>query len=64
MFLPHGNEQPPPLPDIFLRELGSCPQQLATGDRNYVFALTEIAKTTLQNVRDFESGKPLANKVI
>ena len=26
-------------------------------------ALTEIAKTTLQNVQDFEAGKPLVNKV-
>lgn len=51
--------------DVIMR-LMSFPNVLITSHQGFFTdeALTEIAKTTLQNVQDFEAGKPLANKVI
>lgn len=51
--------------DIIMR-LMSFPNVLITSHQGFFTdeALTEIAKTTLQNVQDFEAGKPLVNKVI
>lgn len=51
--------------DVIMR-LMSFPNVLITSHQGFFTdeALTEIAKTTLQNVQDFEGGKPLANKVI
>lgn len=51
--------------DVIMR-LMSFPNVLITSHQGFFTdeALTEIAKTTLQNVQDFEAGKPLVNKVI
>ena len=50
--------------DVIMR-LMSFPNVLITSHQGFFTdeALTEIAKTTLQNVQDFEAGKPLVNKV-
>ena len=52
--------------DDNIMRLMSFPNVLITSHQGFFTdeALTEIAKTTLQNVQDFEGGKPLANKVI
>jgi D-lactate dehydrogenase len=52
--------------DDNIMRLMSFPNVLITSHQGFFTdeALTEIAKTTLQNVQDFETGKPLANKVI
>jgi D-lactate dehydrogenase len=51
--------------DVIMR-LMSFPNVLITSHQGFFTdeALAEIAKTTLQNVQDFEAGKPLVNKVI
>ncbi len=50
--------------EIFLRLL-TFPNVLVTGHQAFLTneALTGIAQTTLQNLTDFEAGKPLANEV-
>jgi D-lactate dehydrogenase len=44
----------------------SFPNVLVTSHQGFFTdeALTQIARITLQNVDDFEAGKPLLNKVI
>lgn len=51
--------------DVIMR-LMSFPNVLITSHQGFFTdeALTQIAKTTLQNVHDFELGKPLVNKVV
>jgi D-lactate dehydrogenase len=50
---------------IFMR-LMSFPNVLITSHQGFFTdeALTQIAQTTLQNIDDFEEGKPLTNKVV
>jgi D-lactate dehydrogenase len=50
--------------EVFLRLL-TFPNVLVTGHQAFLTreALTGIAQTTLQNLSDFEAGKPLANEV-
>ncbi|HEX6429415.1 MAG TPA: 2-hydroxyacid dehydrogenase [Niastella sp.] len=51
--------------DVIMR-LMSFPNVLITSHQGFFTdeALTQIAQTTLQNIDDFEDGKPLANKVV
>jgi D-lactate dehydrogenase len=51
--------------DVIMR-LMSFPNVLITSHQGFFTdeALTQIARTTLQNVQDFEAGKPLLNKVV
>jgi D-lactate dehydrogenase len=51
--------------DVIMR-LISFPNVLITSHQGFFTdeALTQIAQTTLQNISDFEEGKPLANKVM
>ena len=51
--------------DVIMR-LMSFPNVLITSHQGFFTdeALTQIAQTTLQNIDDFEAGKPLANKVV
>ena len=51
--------------DVIMR-LMRFPNVLITSHQGFFTdeALTQIAKTTLQNVQDFEAGKPLENKVV
>ena len=51
--------------DVIMR-LMSFPNVLITSHQGFFTdeALTQIAQTTLQNIDDFEAGKPLANKVL
>jgi D-lactate dehydrogenase len=50
--------------EVFLRLL-TFPNVLVTGHQAFLTreALTGIAQTTLQNLSDFEAGKPLVNEV-
>lgn len=51
--------------DVIMR-LISFPNVLITSHQGFFTdeALIQIAQTTLQNISDFEEGKPLANKVV
>lgn len=51
--------------DVIMR-LMSFPNVLITSHQGFFTdeALTQIAQTTLQNICDFEEGKPLVNKVV
>ncbi|MBO9199809.1 MULTISPECIES: 2-hydroxyacid dehydrogenase [Niastella] len=54
------------IPDDDIMRLMSFPNVLVTSHQGFFTdeALTQIAQTTLLNIDDFESGKPLVNKVI
>jgi D-lactate dehydrogenase len=54
------------IPDDEIMRLMSFPNVLVTSHQGFFTdeALTQIARTTLQNIDDFEAGKPLVNKVI
>ncbi len=52
--------------DDDIMRLTSFPNVLVTSHQGFFTdeALTQIAQTTLQNIADFEAGKPLVNKVV
>lgn len=52
--------------DDTIMRLMSFPNVLITSHQGFFTdeALTQIAQTTLQNISDFEAGKPLVNKVV
>ena len=52
--------------DDTIMRLMSFPNVLITSHQGFFTdeALTQIANTTLQNINDFEAGKPLVNKVV
>jgi len=54
------------IPDDDIMRLMSFPNVLVTSHQGFFTdeALTQIAQITLQNIDDFEAGKPLVNKVI
>jgi D-lactate dehydrogenase len=54
------------IPDDDIMRLMSFPNVLVTSHQGFFTdeALTQIATITLQNMDDFEAGKPLVNKVI
>jgi D-lactate dehydrogenase len=54
------------IPDDDIMRLMSFPNVLVTSHQGFFTdeALTQIAQITLQNIDDFEAGKPLLNKVI
>lgn len=54
------------IPDDEIMRLMSFPNVLVTSHQGFFTdeALTQIAQITLQNIDDFEAGKPLVNKVI